>query len=150
MWPQTRISVPSAGCRAEAGRVPDPTATGPSRLEGGNGWAVEGPLGSAERAAHPGVVCHEAGKVTAADASSGVGGRERPLTGAPRCGSNSGKVRSREHAAATWQLLALQGPPFTRCLPAPLTPAGQLSVDTPPWPQGWVLAIRKHGYLPCI
>ena len=87
--------------------MPDPTATGPSRLEGGNGWAVEEPLGSAERAAHRGVVCHEAGKVTAADASSGVGG------------SHSGKVRSQEHEAATRQLLALQGPPFTRCLPAP-------------------------------
>lgn len=43
MWPQTRISVPSAGCRAEAGRVPDPTATGPSRLEGATGGQWRGP-----------------------------------------------------------------------------------------------------------
>lgn len=91
----------------------DPIATGPSWLEEGNGWAVEGPLGSAERAASRGAMRHEEGTVTAADAASGVGGGEGPLTGAPGRGSESGKVRSRERLATTRQLLGLQGPPFT-------------------------------------
>ena len=56
--------------------------------------------------------------------------REAPH-GCPGRGSDSGRVSSQERPASTWQLLALQGPPFT----SPAHASGQLSVDTPPQPQ---------------